>query len=455
MPETLADPSDDSQALRTLPPETPLADYLAWTNAVHASPPIYHVACALTFCAYTLCRRGFGIETLFERTHPTLQFVMLGASGCGKSTAIKLGRDFADDVWREASITLANPRVQPAGSIPGILGALQPLYDRRHNITPAWLIHDEVAQLFNSREPIAELLCQLTDGRTIEHRTKTAQRQRNSDELEKLINPRVAALFASTEAQLAPHFKESHRSGGVFARMLWIRPPLLSHHNYQEPATVEFLEHVRTLRQRAVGSFAQWEGLLSLVDAEDGTTFSFEPEAEAALHAFREELKRKSDTHDGLQGQRNRASDRARVIAAIFAAQRGRLTIPLEHVERAIALLQLLLRYAGDTLESEELAGDSLERLCTRVEGVVRKAGERGLRRGKIYTKVRLSKDSLDRVLETLKDRERVFADTRNPNEPGVLVHSATEAGKRLLQHRQERDARAAAFKALGEPDVN
>lgn len=450
MAENLPDPSDDSQALNVPPPRTPLADYLRWTSTIHASPPIYHLAANLSFCAYTLCRRGFRIETIFSTTHPALQFVMLGDSGAGKSTAIALVRDFADDVWREADLTFPNPRVQPAGSIPGILGTLQTFYNRKYNITPAWLIHDEVAQLFNSREPVAELLCQLSDGRTIEHRTKTAQRQRqNSAELELLENPRIAGLFASTEAQLAPHFKEAHRSGGVFARMLWVRPPIGPEHDHQKAITPAFLETSRKHRQAAVDAFASWEAELTMIDQNDGQTFRFNDPAEQRLFEFREELKQQNVEDDGLQGQRRRASDRARIVGAILASQCGRLQVELRDIERAIGLLEIFLRYAETTLNSKVLAGDQLERLCTRVEGVVLRAGDKGIRRGKIYRQVRLSKDLLDRVLDTLKDRELVFNDTRNPEEPGVLIHAQMPAGARLREHLKKRAAANAAMREL------
>ena len=107
--ETVADPVDARQVvLEYLPPNAPTLKYLEWAQAVHGSPPVYHLACMLVCTCYELVRRGFRLPKIADSgDYPlSLWFALIGDSGTGKSTAINAAQDFIRDSWQAASFSV-------------------------------------------------------------------------------------------------------------------------------------------------------------------------------------------------------------------------------------------------------------------------------------------------------------------------------------------------------------
>jgi len=421
-----ADPTD------LVPPETPLRAYLEWARAVQGSPPVYHLAAALTLAGYTLCRRGFVLRTLLEQMHPTLWFVLLGESATGKTTAIKMLEEFAREAWAECSVS-ADEFVEPSGSIPGIIHALQKRFDESRGTTVALLRHDELAQVFASREPIAELLCKLHDGRTTQHHTVTAQRSKQASSVE-LVQPRLCGLFASTEEQLSPYFRDHHRLGGIFARLQWLKPAFAPAHIVSPVFTEEAVAEAWRLRAAAIAEWADWEGRLSEL-AADGTVMRILPSAQAVIEPLLQGAREAyaKDREDALHGTRMRVAQRAYVLAMIFATARGSLVVDEVDAEPAVAVSRCFYEHAVAAAQiGTETHNPKNERLIRRVESVIKSYGEGGCQRRQIYKRVRTDKKTLDEVLETLFDRQTVVHDVTRPQRD-VLVHAATKAARESL----------------------
>ena len=426
-----------------VPAESPVGKYLTWACHAQGSPEAYHLANALLFAAHTLTRRGFKLELLLDDVPLTLWFCLLGDSGLGKTTAIEMCRKFAKDVWAEACIDARDPYVEPSGSLPGILAALQEHYDEQRGTTTAILAHDELAQVLNSRDPIGEHLCKIHDSRDVAWNTKTAQAKSKKTQAGKgdtLIQPHVSAMFASTEAQLSEHFRVSHRTGGLFGRLQWIAPPLEQRYVRAGVYSALDVAEARQLRKNAVDAWADWEGQLSAL-AVNGAKMILSQEAAECWQTlvfgkYKDMLDLKKNA-DSLHGARMRLAHRTQVIAAIFAGMRGALVVSLEDMQLAAALSKGLYTHivaAGD------LGGGTHNKLCALVTLIVLRAGNAGCERRAVYDHVKTDKKTLDSVFETLIDRETIVPDTGR----GVrakFLHTSTANGVAALKvHRANVD---------------
>lgn len=408
---------------------------MAWATFAQGSPEAFHLANALVLAGYTLSRRGFCLQTMLEQVHLSLWFALLGDSGAGKTTTIDMAEKFALDVWAEAGLDVGRPFVEPSGSIAGILAALADHYDSHRGTTAAILQHDELAQIFvNKREPIAELLCKLHDGRDVHYNTRTAQKGKTKGSgYDRLIAPRLCAIFASTEAQLAPYFQAAHRDGGMFGRLQWLRPVLSSRYVRATAYRPEDVQEAHLRRQTAVTAWADWEGRLSELAGSSGTAMALEPDASEYLdtqlfQVFRSALDVTANT-DHLHGARMRLVRRTTVMAAIFAVSQLRLQVTLDDVQMAV---QMGMKLYGHSVAAADLGSSEHNRLCAKVEEVVLAAGERGAYRKEIYYRVRVTKKQMDEIIETLIDRERIAPDRHS----GVVeryVHTSTQIGQRAI----------------------
>jgi hypothetical protein len=403
-----------------------------WACDAHGSPEAYHLANVLVLAAYTLARRGFCLQMLLEDVSLTLWFALLGDSGIGKTSTIDMAERFIRDVWVEAGVDIKDPFVEPSGSIAGLLSALQEHYDERRDTTVAILQHDELAQVFATREPIAELLCKLCDGRDVHHLTKTAQRNKGKGHGTKLLRPKLSAIFASTEAQLADNFRTSHRAGGMFGRIQWLRPILtttyVKHSSYKQAD----IKASKARRKAAVNAWADWEGRLSEL-SNTGLLVQFNEDAAEHIDTllfkpFKKNLETGQNT-DNMHGTRMRLVRRAQVMAAIFALCRLSLEVSLEDAEIATKLAGGLY---GHATAASDLGTDEHNRLCNKVEAVVLSTGDMGCERKTIYGKVRVNKRILDEVLDTLADRDLVIPD-RQRGHVHRYLHADTDRGRLAL----------------------
>ena len=439
-PVGLVPPSDLHD---NIPRNSPIASYMDWACYAQGSPEAYHLANVLVLAAYTLARRGFALQMTLEDISLTLWFALIGDSGIGKTTSIGMAERFIKSVWKEAGLDIVDPFIEPSGSIPGLLSALQEHYDEGRDTTVAILQHDELAQVFATREPIAELLCKLCDGRDVHHMTKTAQRGKKiKGHSTKLLAPKLSAIFASTEAQLADNFRAAHRAGGMFGRLQWLRPTLTARYvraPSHDPA--EILE-AKERRTRAVNAWADWEGRLSAL-AMSSTSVLLSTEAakhidEVLFQRFKADLAKHKNT-DNMHGTKMRLVQRTHVIAAIFCLSDLRLVVTLEDAETAVRLAVGLFDHA---FAASDLGSSEHNRDCRKVEEIVLASGEMGCERKDIYGRLRVNKRTLDEVLDTLDDRDLVVPD-RHRGQSGRYIHTATKAGMDALAG--ERKARTIA----------
>ncbi len=431
---SVASTSNDSQAVFDLLPEgCAQRQYLHWACETYGSPPIYHLACILALTAYELERRGFYLSRTTDggRLPLTLWFCMVGESGTGKSTAINSVQDFMRDAWDEGNQLFPDPWLEPDGSVQGIVAALQDFYNKQHGTTACLMYHHEVAQVFNTRESIAEQLCKISDGRTFQANYRRNQHAKAKDpNADRVVNPRVSFLAATTEAQLAPYFKDQHRSGGIFTRLTWLKPDF-EKEDVRMSQDYEGARSLGTLRTEAVDSMVNWFAQLSLLEHSEGKAFRFSKRGHNHLERrlfrpFSDQFE--AGSNDNMHGVRMRLVEKARVMATLQAAIRGSMVIEPCDVEPAVQLVWRLLEH---TKRMSHFGSGELYRHVMRVESMVKGAGEKGLYRKVVYAKLRVDKQIMDKIFDTLADAGRVFIDWKHETRPGVYVHTDTEAGRR------------------------
>lgn len=440
-PPQAVEPADDLH--KHVPADTALAQYVTWATA-DGGLAILHLASALVFAAHTLARRGFVLKLQGETVHPTLWVALVTGTGTGKTTAIDRAADFQLDVSRETGLGWKDPFVEPTGSIPGVFTALQDHYDEARGTTVAILHHDELSAVLATKEPIGDLLCQLHDCRTVSYHTKTARKKDASGGAEKVVEPRISALFASNRAQLGEQFRESHRIGGLFPRVQWVQPAFKPEHRRTRVSDPSARAEHTARRQEAVVAWANWEGQLSAL-AGAGTEVLLEPAAlEYIEHAFGDQLWEltKDGDSDNMHGTYMRLLHRTYVLATLFALSRQRLVVELEDAKAAVELARGLNAHLQ---AATDLGADPKQRLAKLVTGLVLAAGEQGLPRRDIYTHARVTKMVLSETIETLTDAELVIESTSLRSRKR-LYHVSTAAGQRAFNQKFETDRILAAL---------
>ncbi len=431
------------------PANSPIARYLAWTTAAHGSPLEYNVAVAVTSGVHELARRGFRLPKVVDvGDYPlAVWIVLLGESATGKSTALNAGQDFLRHCWESAGIGVEpDPWIEPEGSVQGLVSVLQEHYDEQRSTTVGLLYHNEFSTMLQTREAVGELICKLSDGRTLELNflNRKKAKEPNAD---RLINPRVSALLCTTESQLLAHFKKAHRFGGLFTRLIWEVPTFTREH-IRLSQDHEGGQSARALRDDAVDAMIGWFANLSILGSEEGYDFTFSPEAHALLEAqlfepWREAyVSRVSD--ENMHGVRMRLVEKARVFAALHASWRGHLKINTLDVEFAVKLAQ---HYHQQVSSVAHFGTSERHQQIQKAEAMVRSCGDIGCYRRDLYKLLKIDKKDLDTIVETLVDTGLVFHDWRKES-AGKLIHAHTEAGAKAREHHE---AKVAAKAQAGE----
>ena len=425
MGEDKVDPPEDSSKSpaedlgEIIPPDSPLEAYMRWATEAHGAPPIYHLACVLAVLAHELARRGFKL-----RSHPLgLWFALIGESAIGKSSAISMAEQFIRDAWKMAGLDLdPDPWLEAEGSIAGLLAALQERYDPSRGTTTAILFQHEAASLFATREPISEMLCRLADGQSYQRNLRELQKKR--DRPDKIEAPVLSALVATTESALAPHFTEAQRSGGIYSRLAWLKPPFSPGRLRLEGVDTRKADGLRVL---ALESWVGWFVQMQLA-FEGELLIETSPEAHALLEReLFEPVRATLRESDDNNGVKLRTIDRTRVVAAVLASQRLVRVVEPEDMRRAVRLGQILLVHA----KRITLGSADTYRLSQRVEHIIRAQAESGTTTRTLYTRVKTDSRSLHAALGQLMEQGRVFEDT---GIDGVkrFYHSKTTRGGQL-----------------------
>jgi hypothetical protein len=418
------------------PANSPIARYLAWTTAAHGSPLEYNVAVAVTAGVHELARRGFRLPKVVDVGEYPLAvwIVLLGESATGKSTALSAGQDFLRHCWNAAGVAIdPDPWIEPEGSPQGLVTVLQEHYDEQRSTTVGLLYHHEFAAMLQSREAIGELICKLSDGRTMELNFLNRKKAKTPN-ADRLINPRVSALLCTTEQQLLAHFKQAYRFGGLFTRLIWEVPTFTRDHIRlsQDHAGAQ---SARQLRDDAVDSTVGWFASLDLMGSQDGYDFKFTAEGHAVLEdrLFRpwREAYTSRVADENMHGVRMRLVEKARVFAALHASWRGQLEIKPVDVEFAVQLAQ---HYHSQVARVSHFGTSDIYQKIQQAEEMVRSAADIGCYRRDLYKRLKCDKKTLDTIVETLIDNGLVFHDWRMES-AGRLIHASTDAGAKAREH--------------------
>ncbi len=394
---------------------------MRWVTVEHGSPPVYHLAAILAFCCHELARRGFHLR---QRHKPFgIWFALVGDSAMGKSTAINFAEDFMRDVWHNASLSLSpDPWVEMEGSVSGLLAAIHGHYESSRGTTVCMAFHHELASVFATREPISEMLCRLADGQTYQRNIRELQKKGKSDvgaQPDRIVNPVISGLFATTEAALEPHFGEAQRSGGIFSRLWWVKP--IFNKSYLRFEVESDANEVN--RDMAVDLWVGWLAQLSMLKSES-LTFSMSTQAQDML---RDGIwaKHREEMGDDVDPVKLRVIDKTKVIAAVYAAMRGSVVVEVQDLQYAVAFAGWLTEHS---LRVSSLGAPKLVRLADRLEGIVRGLGEAGATRKDFYGKMRVSKGHLDEVIETALDRGTIVKDNSTSGTTRYLAASTERA---------------------------
>ncbi len=436
--ERLSDPLRAGQELFDVFPEDSLPrQYLQWSRKAFGSPHVYHVAAILVCLAHELDSRGFYLARGIDRGRIplTLWFLMLGGSASGKSTIIHAAQDFWRDVRKAANVHREDPWIEPEGSPQGLVVALQELYDAQHDQTSAIFVQTEGAKIFNTREAVAEMLCKIYDGRTFQSNYRRNQKGGNPF----VRNPHVSLLVASTEEQLAPHFKDQHRNGGIFTRFCWLNPKFTKA-DIRLPADHAGATTINDLRDKAVDTGGFWFAQLSVLrklKRVDGA-FALTPQAHELLETdLFEPFKDAFEDGDGdnMHGVRMRLIEKTKVMGAIFASLRNSMSVKPEDIERAIAITKILLAHAKSV---SGFGSSEIHRHAVKLEHVIKAAGDKGVSRRVLYRHVRIDKRMMDQVIDTLLDRG-VVHECFDRSRAGSFVHATSDRGQAIQEQQQER----------------
>lgn len=387
-----------------IPSGGPLDAYMRWAVPQYGAPPLYHLAVGLTCAVHELARRGFYLDGS-SRVPMLVWSALVGPSGNGKSGAIRMGKDFLQSLWEESSnVPRVDPWVQLDGSLAGIFSSLQDFHDASRGTTVAMLYEEEFSSVLASRDAVAEFLCRLHDGYTQQKNLRELQRgNRNQARQDRIIEPRVSALLASTEVSLAPHFTEAMRRGGLFSRMWWVCPDPTA-----KSTATAIPAHLEGPYTAAVDSWLGWLVQLSMFETR-GLRIG-----EDALKLWTEELYAALNQQgDGLgdddakRGLLLRTLERTKLFAVVFASLAGRSIAAPEDMQAALAVRGLMM--AGSS-RLQLLGANQDVRGAERVRRVIAEFGEHGRNRRELY-QMHLSKRDLDAALDHLLDAQSIVED--------------------------------------------
>lgn len=451
---TVEDTKASRQAvLDLLPTGTVLHRYVQWASAIHGSPPVFHLACGIAFLLHELDRRNLRLPKVADvGDYPlTAIFLLCCQSGTGKTSAINAIQDFSRACWSDAGLDI-DPWIEPDGSVQGISHAIKEQFDEDRNTTSAIFYHQEASSLFAARDSVTELFCKLVDGRTLQSQFRYQQKAKKQDpNANKIVNPRVSGILATSEAQLAPHFKEQHRLGGIFTRLLWIRPQF-------EQRDIWFAQDhtgadlsIAKMRTSLVTTTVGWMALLEQMKSEEGSKFVFSAEAHAELgrlvfDPFKAAYEN-AYCDDNMHGVRMRLLEKARAFAALGAAMRCSPEINTEDVVFASKLVKLFLSH---TNAMAAIGAGETYRLAIRIEEIIRASGDRGSMRRELYNKIRVDKKLMDAALDTLTDAGSIFLDHEDRERNGRFVHIDSPAGQRIVEKQAEQDRITGEVRKLG-----
>jgi len=419
---------------------------MAWAVKTTDADPLFHLAAILPCWAHECCSYGFRIDAGNEYI-PRLWTFTVGAPASSKSTAIRR----ALGVYRQVAIRgdLADPFVQAEGSVPGLFEALAERFEPELGITPGIVYRDEAARLLDTRDSVADMLCNIIDGDDVKRHlrgARKANREEAGSVADTLRSPTYSGLLATTFARLREVTKTTYLEGGLYSRFLWFVGPstpgpqslTVDPHRDEEAAVVA-----------AWGEWARWP--LGMQTLGLDSTVLLPEESLQLLEAtlFRDLQEGAADGNDRVNAMRKRSLTQATIVAGLYALSQQRMSIELDDMDRAIRLVRLCLE--GYLRVDPTLAADPIMVAADIAFHAIATAGDLGIVKGKLYPILRAPKALIDQVLDTLVDEdaiERIDVHTGKRGRPAIRYRA-------LRSDRYETRRPSAAPKAASKPDAS
>ena len=386
-----------------IPPAGPLHRYMAWAIKTTDADPLFHLASILPCWAHECCSFGFRIDAGNEYV-PKLWTFTVGAPASSKSTAIRR----ALGVYRQVAIRgdLADPFVQAEGSVPGLFEALAERFEPELGITPGVVYRDEAARLLDTRDSVADMLCNIIDGDDVKRHLRGARKANREDPgsvADTLRSPTYSGLLATTFARLREVTKTTYLEGGLYSRFLWFVGP-----NKPGPQSLTVNPHREEEREviRVWGAWERWPlGMQTL--GLDSTVLLPEESLQLLEHTlFRDLQAGANDGNDRVNAMRKRSLTQATIVAGLYALSQQRMSIELDDMTRAIRLVRLCLE--GYLRVDPTLAADPVMVAADIAFHAIVNAGDLGIAKGKLYPILRAPKPLVDQVLDTLLDEDAI-----------------------------------------------
>lgn len=435
-------PGVPDDVMACIPDKGMIHEYVWWATQCTYACPVYHVGAILPVLTWQLASRGWSLGKRGKQI--AIQSFLIGESSSGKSTCLRMAKQFHEDLlsvtshpyWdrpplpadtdartrqiQEENAAKANPWILAAGTAPGLLEQLFDRFNTHTNTTPAILYNEEVAHLLERRKDhaISSVLLELFDAlpKVERHLSRYREMAKKGQQPPSIVRaPAVSGLFAGTPISLKDKLDASSFEGGLVSRSLWI--------SGQPDLNRWFLiDHERKAAREFV--LARWIDYgHHHLGLEVGANVSRIIEvpipvkrlcAELLFPSFAQSMR---DSDSRLGAVRGRALEHAELVAGVFAWSKGETAVSEADMRAAAHLLRWSIR-SVERIARKSILGTGWDQIET-VLGVIRSAGEAGIRKAELYSEVKLPKKELDQALDTLLDRTVIIEAKRPHDGPG------------------------------------
>jgi hypothetical protein len=450
-------PGVPSDIAACMPDRGMVHEYVWWATQCTYASPIYHIGAILPVLTWQLASRGWSFGERGKQI--ALQSFLIGESSSGKSTCLRMAKQFHEDLlsvtshpyWdrpplppdtdartrqiQEENAERTNPWILAAGTAPGLLEQLFDRFNPHTNTTPAILYNEEVAHLLERKKDyaISSVLLELFDAlpKVERHLSRYREMAKKGQQPPSVVRaPAVSGLFAGTPISLKDKLDASAFEGGLVSRSLWI--------SGQPDLDRWFLTDRKRVaaRQFVLGRWIDYgHHHLGLEVGANVSRIIDLPMpvkrigAELLFPAFAQSMR---DSDSRLSAVRGRALEHAELIAGVFAWSKGQSAVLEADMRAAAHLLRWSIR-SVERIAHKSILGTSWDQIET-VLGIIRSAGDAGIRKSALYPEVRLPKKDLDQAIETLLDQGIVVEVIQRHDGPGRPAKVYRLASSRKIQ---------------------
>lgn len=402
-----------------------LRQYMRYAMYCTHSPEVYLFGAFLPPVAHLLAAEGFTIDG----KPPRLMLGLIGGSGTGKTTAMKLARDVHTRVYAHVLPERRNPYLDLAGTVPGVLDEVRRYFIPERGLTCAIFTNDELTQVMGDAQ-LADTINKLYDGGDFKRHLRVNQRAQKDGSLEKdahiIRQPVISGVMASTPVSMREFVTTAHISGGMFPRILFVRQSVTAEQlreaqRYDDPARNQIVANMSTWYKRWLHPLAV-TGHREVV-YDDGAQRML---TKQLWTPFRKTI---ADEDSRMSGILARAKAHGQVIAACIAALSGSmadvpgtgrkaLCVTEEHAFYASLYVKVCLDATARLVE-ETFAVGKLVSLQNRLLQALADAKGQGMSKRDVYRNYRLNKAEADLIIDGLLDRMDIAVGRKH----GVIRH--------------------------------